>query len=256
MTADPKHVVLIHGAWSRGEQLADARAEFERRGFAVHTRTLRHHELPVEEGAAKVATLSLRDYTEDLVHLVRSLPSPPLLVGHSLGGLLAQLVAARTRNSGLVAACPSPVGTAGTNATTLRIAMGNRQPRPWRKPVRPPGWELFRHGVAHTHPEKTVRDVYDDLVCESGRVINFEVAFPWFDRAQAATVDYARITGPVLIIGAQHDRIVSARSARRVAARYRHGSYVEIPGADHMVFTGDLLQATMGHLDKWLETRK
>jgi hypothetical protein len=81
--AEAKHVVLIHGSWSRGEQLAPARAAFEERGYTAHTPTLRHHELPSHEGAMKVASLSLRDYTDDLVAFVNSLDSPPLLVGHS-----------------------------------------------------------------------------------------------------------------------------------------------------------------------------
>jgi pimeloyl-ACP methyl ester carboxylesterase len=253
MTADLNHVVLIHGAWSRGQQLSDARRAFEERGYVVHTPTLRHHELSLEQGAARIGTLSLRDYVEDLSELVRSLPAPPLLVGHSLGGLIAQLVAARVAHSGVIAACPSPVGPAGTNATTLRIALEHRQSRPWTKPVYPPGWALFRTGIAHTHPEELVREAYEQLVCESGRIINFEVAFPWFDRARSARVDYSRISGRVLIIGAQHDRIVSPKSARRVATRYRRATYVEIEGADHMVFTGDLLSLTMQQIDKWLD---
>ena len=106
--ADTKHIVLIHGGWSRSEQLAPARAAFEERGYTAHTPTLRHHELPSHEGAMKIASLSLRDYTDDLVAFVNSLDSPPLLVGHSMGGLVAQLVAARTRQAGLVAACPAP----------------------------------------------------------------------------------------------------------------------------------------------------
>jgi pimeloyl-ACP methyl ester carboxylesterase len=47
----------------------------------------------------KIASLSLRDYTDDLVRFVNSLDHPPLLIGHSMGGLLAQLVAARTRQA-------------------------------------------------------------------------------------------------------------------------------------------------------------
>jgi pimeloyl-ACP methyl ester carboxylesterase len=103
--SDTRHVILIHGSWSRGEPLASARAAFEERGYTVHTPTLRHHELPLHEGAMKIARLSIRDYTDDLAALVASLDSPPLLVGHSLGGLPAQLVAARTHHAGLVAAC-------------------------------------------------------------------------------------------------------------------------------------------------------
>ena len=99
--ADTKHVVLIHGSWGRGELWASARAAFEERGYTAHTPTLRHHELPLHEGAMKIASLSLRDYTDDLVAFVTSLASPPLLVGHSMGGLLAQLVVTPVSSSGV-----------------------------------------------------------------------------------------------------------------------------------------------------------
>jgi pimeloyl-ACP methyl ester carboxylesterase len=137
--AEAKQVVLIHGSWSRGEQLAPARAAFEERGYTAHTPTLRHHELPLHEGAMKIAALSLRDYTDDLVAFVNSLDSPPLLVGHSLGGLLAQLVAARTRHAGLVAACPAPAaGIFGITPTALRACLPHvLRPRSWTKPCHP-----------------------------------------------------------------------------------------------------------------------
>src|SRR5689334_6094362 len=110
---DRRHVVLIHGSWSRGDQLAPAKEAFENRGYTVHTPTLRYHELPLRDGAAKIASLSIRDYTDDLVACVAGLSSPPLLVGHSQGGLIAQLVAAKTSHVGLIAACPPAVGPSG-----------------------------------------------------------------------------------------------------------------------------------------------
>jgi pimeloyl-ACP methyl ester carboxylesterase len=250
---DTKHVVLIHGSWSRGEQWASARAVFEERGYAVHTPTLRHHELPLHAGATKVAPLSLRDYTNDLVALVDSLDSPPLLVGHSLGGLVVQLVAARTRHAGVVAACPSAVGPSGLNPTTLGISFRHGlQLRPWAKPVYPPTWERFRQGVAGAQAEEVARAVFDDLVCESGRVLFFELAIPWLDRAKAAKVDFGAIAGPVLVIAGGCDRIVPGWLARRTAARYRNATYVEIPGSDHMVFCGEAQSITMSHIDNWI----
>jgi pimeloyl-ACP methyl ester carboxylesterase len=251
--SDTKHVVLIHGSWSRGEQWNPARAAFEERGYPVHTPTLRHHELPLHEGAPKIARLSLRDYTDDLVALVASLDSPPLLVGHSLGGLVVQLVAARTRHVGMVAACPSAVGPVGLNLTTLRISLAHgRQPRPWAKPVYPPTWEICRQVVAHAQTEEIAREVFAELVCESGRVLFFELAAPWLDRAKAAGVDFAAFTGPMLVINGELDRIVPARLARRTAAGYEKGSHVEIPGSDHLVFHGDALPVTMDHIDDWI----
>ena len=160
--AETKHVVLIHGGFSRGEQLAPARAAFEERGYTAHTPTLRYHELPSHEGAMKIASLSLRDYTDDLVAFVNSLDSPPLLVGHSMGGLLAQLVAARTRQAGLVAACPAPAaGIFGITPTNLRACLPHLlRPRPWTKPWRPPTFEQFRRWIANTQTEDIAREIY------------------------------------------------------------------------------------------------
>ncbi|MGH3558673.1 MAG: alpha/beta fold hydrolase [Mycobacterium sp.] len=205
--------------------------------FTVHTPTLRYHELAVREGAMEIARLSLCDYADDLVALVESLDRPPLLVGYSLGGLVVQLVASRARHIGMIAACPSAVGPAGLNRTTLGISVGHAlKPRPWAKPVHPPTWERFWPAVAGKQSEQVARELFDGLVCESGRVLFFELAIPWLDRTRAAQVDFSAVAGPVLLIGGGSDRIVPGRLARRTAARYRNATYVEIPESDDMVF--------------------
>ncbi|HWS91785.1 MAG TPA: alpha/beta hydrolase [Mycobacterium sp.] len=255
--SDTKHVVLIHGAWARGDSWGPARAAFEERGYTVHTPTLRHHELPLEVGAMKIAPLSMRDYIDDLVALVDSLDSPPLVVGLSLGGLLAQLVAARTCHAGVVAACT--VGAAGVVAatpTTLRsvgrIYGGHfLQPRPWANPLYPPTWQQFRRWVANAQTEDAAREFFADLVCESGRAY-CEVFFPFLDRGKATTVNFAAVTTPVLVIRGECDRVVPPQIAPKTTARYQRGTYVEIPRSDHLVFSGEALPVTMGHIDDWI----
>jgi pimeloyl-ACP methyl ester carboxylesterase len=251
--AEAKHVVLIHGSFSRGEQLAPARAAFEERGYTAHTPTLRHHELPPHEGAMKVASLSLRDYADDMVAFVNSLDSPPLLVGHSMGGLVAQLVAARTRPAGLVPACPGPVsGTTGVTRTSLRMTLPHAlQARSWNKPWRPPTFEQSRRWIANTQTEEVAREIYDGFVCESGRYL-WELLLAVPRLSKVTFVDFAAVTAPVLVIGAEYDRIVPAGVVRRTAARYPRGSCVEIPRSDHMVFSGAALRVTMSYIDDWM----
>ncbi|MEW2353393.1 alpha/beta hydrolase [Spirillospora sp. NPDC029432] len=251
---DSGHVILIHGTWGRGDHWTQARAEFEKRGFTVHTPTLRHHELPLDEGAGLIATVSLRDYTDDLVALARSLDSPPLLVGLSMGGLLAQLVAARTPHRGVVAACPAPAaGIFGQYPSMVRLfARHFLRPRPWARPLYPT-WQAWSWGIANTQPPELARELFQDLVCESGRAY-CEMAFPWLDRHRSAKVDYNKITGPVLVIGAERDRVVVPAISRATAKRYPTATYVEIPRSDHLVLFGDTLTVTMGHIDRWRET--
>jgi pimeloyl-ACP methyl ester carboxylesterase len=254
---DTKHVVLIHGTWGRGDLWGAARTAFEERSYTVHTPTLRHHELPLEEGAAKIAPLSMRDYTDDLVALVESLDSPPLIVGVSLGGLLAQLVAARTRHAGVVAACPSPApGVFAMTPTAMRsfgslFAGHFLQPRPWAKPLHPPTWRQYRRWIANTQTEDAAREFFTDWVCESGRAY-CEMVFPHLDRGKATTIDVAAVTGPVLALAGECDHVVPPAIIVKTAARYRHGTYVEIPAADHLVFSGAALPVTMGRIDDWI----
>jgi pimeloyl-ACP methyl ester carboxylesterase len=251
--SETKHVVLIHGTWGTGDIWGDARGEFETRGFTVHTPTLRFHDLPLAEGAEKVGSVSVRDYADDIVEVVGSLDAPPLIVGHSLGALVAQLVAARTHHVGLVAATPAPAaGIFATYPTTLMLFSRHYlQSRPWAKPLYPATWKSFRRYVANTTDEEAARQMYAELVCDSGRVY-CEMPMWFLDRAKATRVDFAAITSPVLAIGGERDRTVNRRVARATAGRYAHGTYVEIPGADPLVFHGDALPVTMARIDEWL----
>jgi pimeloyl-ACP methyl ester carboxylesterase len=253
--SDTKHVVLIHGTWCRGDSWGPTRAAFEERGYIVHTPTLRHHELPLQEGAMKIAPLSMRDYTDDLVALVDSLDSPPLIVGLSLGGLLAQLVAARTRHAGVVAACPIAAAGFIPNPTELRgLSLVGRhylQPRPWANPLYPPTWQRFRRWVANAQTEEVAREFFADLVCESGRAY-CEMLLAFVKLSKATVVDFAAVTTPVLAIRGDCDRLIPLRFATWTAARYQRGTYVEIPRSDHLVFFGEALPVTMGHIDDWI----
>lgn len=250
--SDSKHVDLIHGTWGNGDTLGDARREFQERGYTVHTPPLRYHDLPLAEGAEKVGSVSLRDYADDVVALVESLDSPPLLVGHSLGALVAQLVAARTRHVGVVAATPGPAaGIFASYPGAFRV-FGRHylQPRPWAKPLPPATWKVFRRYITNTTDEAIARDLYPTLVCDSGRVY---CELLWFlDRARAAKVDFSAIKTPVLAIGGERDRLVNFRVARATAARYPNGTYVEIPGSDHMVLHGNALPVAMARIDEWM----
>src|SRR5699024_3855234 len=105
-------VLLIHGTWGHGGEWDDLGAELIARGFTVDAPSLPHHgrpgEIDIWDAAQRVTRLGLLDYVDFLVDRVRRMDTPPIIMGHSLGGLLAQLVAARVEHRGLVLLAPAP----------------------------------------------------------------------------------------------------------------------------------------------------
>jgi pimeloyl-ACP methyl ester carboxylesterase len=247
-----RDMVLIHGASETGGHLVEMRHHFELGGWTVYTPTLRHHDQGGPDQCKSVGGVSLRDYVADLTDLTRNLDNP-LIGGFSLGGLIAQLVAARTPHRGLFCLAPSPApGMRGPLASLLVLGGHFLRPFPWRRPVRPMSWEMWRRYVANAHDEHRARDTYTSHSrCESGRAY-CELGFYFLDPGRAARMDYAAVTGPVLVTGGTQDRMISTDVPRQTAARYADGKFVEVD-ADHMQIFGPSLSAVLGHIDQWIE---
>ncbi len=99
--SDGVPLLLVHGAfggaWTWAEHLMPYLA---RRGRHVAAVSLRGH--GSSEGRDALATTALSDFATDLRRAVAAMPAPPVLVGHSLGGLLAQRALGGVAMRGLV----------------------------------------------------------------------------------------------------------------------------------------------------------
>lgn len=82
-------ILFLHGAWHAAWCWEEYFLPyFAERGFAAHAMSLRGHGL--SEGRNRLRWASMEDYITDLVEVARSLPQPPVIVAHSLGGYIAQ----------------------------------------------------------------------------------------------------------------------------------------------------------------------
>ena len=85
-------VLMIHGMWGSGAYWENWANYFEDRGFHCLRANLRHHGGdPAAPPHPELGTTSLLDYAQDLEEEIRRLASPPIIIGHSMGGLLAQI---------------------------------------------------------------------------------------------------------------------------------------------------------------------
>ena len=98
-------MLAIHGVWVGAPVWNQVGPYLASHGYETYAVWLRHHQPGADPG--QLEGLGLRDYANDVTAVVRDLGAPVLL-GHSMGGLLAQLVATATEPSGLALLASAP----------------------------------------------------------------------------------------------------------------------------------------------------
>jgi non-heme chloroperoxidase len=216
-------VVLIHGTNAGPWTMSNFSDYFEQKGFRCHSPAYRHHDRPPsDETSALLVGTSIADYVEDIARFVETLDSAPILVGHSLGGVVAQKLGA----SGLASAIVLLNGSVNWGilpTTDQERALGRMfmSAGPfWETTLLPDFETMAKFGLNKLDPTEQ-RRVFDRLGPESGRAM-FELFFWIFDENQTTKIDYAAVTCPVLMVSGSDDLAIPPSTARLIAER--HGS--------------------------------
>jgi pimeloyl-ACP methyl ester carboxylesterase len=92
---------------------------FAQHGYAAHAVNLRGH--GNSEGREKLRWTRIADFVEDVSHVVRQLPAPPILIGHSMGGFIIQkYLEDHDAPAAVLLSSPSPAGLLPTAMRTAR----------------------------------------------------------------------------------------------------------------------------------------
>jgi pimeloyl-ACP methyl ester carboxylesterase len=248
-------VVMIHGMWATPIAWRRWRACFEERGWEVLTPALRHHEAPPLKPPPELGTTSLLDYAADLEAYIAALPGKPVVIGHSMGGLLAQVLAARKLCTAAVLLCPAPpAGVFALHPSVLRAFWRIQFTWGWWKLPHRATWKEALYGTFNTCTDRLeCGREYARFVHDSGRVL-LEIGLPFVDSREAARVDPAAVDCPLLVIGTAKDRLTPASTVRKVARRYaRVSEYREFAGQGHWVLGQPGWQDVAAYAADWLE---
>jgi len=251
-----KTIFMIHGMWGGPWAMETFKAYFEQRGYRCVATTLRHHDRPPGQPPhPELGTLSLLDYVSDLEREIDALGERPIVLGHSMGGLLAQMVAARGRARAAILVAPAfPRGIFGTTPSVARSFLSVTSKWGfWKKPHIATFGEV-RYSSLNRMPPATQRAIYDRFVPESGRVV-FEIGYWYLDRRKASAVDLERVTCPVLTLVGEDDRITPAMIVRFVAKRYRrNGTFLRYPGHGHWIMAEPGWESVAADVETWIRT--
>ena len=245
--------ILIHGAFCGGWAMEGYARAFEAQGWRTIVPNLRHHDVPAGgRPPRELGVTSTLDYADDIEELVAKLPSPPVLVGHSMGGLIAQMVATRVPVKALALLAPSaPWGTLPTTHWEVMSAQGlYLAGQFWNKPLRPEAWIAEAHALDLMPPGER-EATFARFVPESG-LATFEILHWAMDARRATYVDPAKIACPVLCVAGELDRVNPPKTVASIARRYRErGEYFEVAGASHWLIGEPGWENTARFVREW-----
>jgi pimeloyl-ACP methyl ester carboxylesterase len=244
----PVPLLFVHGAWHAAwcwdEHFLDFFAD---RGYRAVAPSFRGH--GSSPAPKRLRDCSFADYLDDVVSVARSLPAPPVLVGHSMGGVIVQkYLETHDAPAAVLMASMPPQGYLRSGLRWLRrhpvhfaklTVTGRSLPY-----VSTPELARERFFCAHT-PEPLVRRYAARLQEESARSgIDGLVTLPKPERVRA----------PLLVLGAEDDGAVTCDEVGATARAYRtEPQFFAGMGHDMMLEPG--WQAVAERIDGWLGAR-
>lgn len=253
-----KSIVMIHGMWGGSWYWENYKNYFNDRGYQCHTPTLLYHDIdPKDRPDPRLGNTSLLDYAQDLEEYIGKLDEKPILMGHSMGGLLSQILGARGLASGLVLL--TPASPSGINALKYSVIKSFWSILTtwgfWKKPNRI-SFEVAVYSILHLLPEVDQKAAYEKFIYESGKAA-FEIGFWLLDPKRAAKVNEKKVTCPVLVISGSQDRITPASVVQKVAKKYQNVStYKEFENHAHWVIGESGWEKIAEFIYDWLKQKQ
>jgi non-heme chloroperoxidase len=239
--SDSQPVVFVHGLWMLAGSWDGWRELFAERGYSTvavdwpDDPPNREEALARPEVFAGKTVAQVADHVTDVIHGLQK--RKPIVIGHSFGGLMTQIVAGRGLAAGAVAIDPAPFrGVLPLPISALRASfpvLGNPLKRSKAVMLTP---EQFRYGFANAVSAEESQQLWETYcVPAPGRPL-FQAALAninWRTECKVDTSQEAR--GPLLIISGEKDHIVPWSMANAAKKRYKvlPAEIVEIPGRGH-----------------------
>ena len=226
---------LAHGAWCWAERWMPAAVEL---GFPVYAVSLRGH--GDSGGRKRLGRTLMRHYVHDVMQTITEIPQQPVIVGHSMGAIIAQLVADRYQPRGLALLTPAPIQ--GAAYTLPRLIQ--RRPAAAAKVLVGGTLPLGPEQLFCNLDETTAAMYVDRLGRES----------PWAQYQLMLPHRIGPVRCPVLVVGTPDDRVVDERAVTETARAYGVDP-VWLPGIGHDLMLDGGGETPLSVVLDWIDDR-
>jgi len=238
----PNTVVFIHGLWMTGRSWEHWEQRYQERGLTTLAPSWPGMDVPIEalrEDASAVDDLGIIEIVDHYEAIIRDLEQPPIIIGHSFGGVFTQMLLDRGVGAAGVAVDSGPVkGLLNLPLSTLRSGWPVlKNPANRHKPVALTH-EEFHYAFTNTLSEEESREVYERYAVPGpGRVL-YQAALANFNPHAANKVDFSNADrAPLLLIAGGMDHVAPASTNAENFKKYRKSDaiteYKEFPERSH-----------------------
>ena len=252
-------ILMIHGVGCTGSAWDVYAPTFRARGYAVETPTLKADLRVKTDPTPALSAVTLQDYVEEAAGWALAIETrtgaAPILMGHSMGGLIVQKLL--ERGIGVAGVLVTPAAPAGVGKPTLPVVFtfanilfaSKAETKPHKV------WRTgFDWGVLNCVPKARHDAIYAEAVYDSGLVYQ-AIGSPKKDPHRTAFIDETKITTPMLVIAGTRDRSTPAANVRAVAAKYdgSGADLVEYSNHGHWIVDEPGSEIVIADIAAWLE---
>jgi pimeloyl-ACP methyl ester carboxylesterase len=257
-------IVLVHGLWMTPLSWEHWVERFSERGHEVQAPAwpgMDRDVASLRADTTSYAHLGVTEIADHYERLIRALERPPIIMGHSFGGLVTQILLDRGLGRAGVAIDPAPPrGILVTPPSSLRVASVALRNPANRHRAQMLTARQFRYAFGNTLSEAESQAVYERYAVPGpGRPL-FQAGLANFNPKAATRIDFRNDTrAPLLILGGGKDHTVPAATTR---ANYKLQSrsqavteYKEYPERSHWTAGEPGWEAVADHALEWAVTQ-
>jgi len=210
-----ENIVLIHGMWAKGNLLTDIKIFFEKKGYNCIAIDLPGRGKNLQQ-SSKVSDYGFLDFVDNAAEQINKLESKPIVMGHSMGGLITHKLAEMGLAKKAVLITPATqrgIFNIDLDAITgfLPVVL---KPFFWKKQLEPTK-TAFNY-ICEQIPDDVRDKIFFQLVPESGKAF-FEISMWVLDLKKSTQIDNSKINCPVFQIAGEKDKIISPKVLEKQA---------------------------------------
>jgi pimeloyl-ACP methyl ester carboxylesterase len=255
-----KTILFVHGMYMTPLCWEHWLDYFQAKGFRCIAPAWPEHDRPVRalrksHPDSQLGSLTLSRVIEHYTRLIHMLEEKPILIGHSMGGLVVQLLLQRYEGiAGVAIDSAPPRGVLTTNMDFLKSNWPHINPFVSQSSPIQMTLERFQYTFVNDLPAEVQQAAFERYVVPESRRV------PAGSLTKVAAIDFSSIHPPLLLVAGSNDHLIPASLNQSNYNRYKRSASVtdfkEFAGRTHFIIGQSGWEEVAGYIAEWLDEKR